>query len=84
MDINLPDISGFEALRLLRADPLTAHIPAVALSANAMPRDIGVWGKLQFLRGSCRCGYVAEILHSASIFFARYTKICADAYGIRE
>jgi CheY-like chemotaxis protein len=40
MDINLPGISGIEALRILRADPVTAHIPVVALSANAMPRDI--------------------------------------------
>ena len=40
MDINLPGISGIEALRVLRDDPLTAHIPVVALSANAMPRDI--------------------------------------------
>ena len=40
MDINLPGISGIEALNILRADPATAHIPVVALSANAMPRDI--------------------------------------------
>ncbi len=40
MDINLPGISGIEALKILRADPATAHIPIVALSANAMPRDI--------------------------------------------
>jgi CheY-like chemotaxis protein len=40
MDINLPGISGIEALRILRQDPATAHIPVVALSANAMPRDI--------------------------------------------
>jgi PAS domain S-box-containing protein len=40
MDINLPGISGIEALRILREDPATAHIPVVALSANAMPRDI--------------------------------------------
>ena len=40
MDINLPGISGLEAMKLLRLDPLTAHIPIVALSANAMPRDI--------------------------------------------
>jgi len=40
MDINLPDISGIEALRILRKDPMTAHIPVVALSANAMPHDI--------------------------------------------
>ena len=40
MDINLPGISGIEALQILRADPATAHIPVIALSANAMPRDI--------------------------------------------
>jgi CheY-like chemotaxis protein len=40
MDINLPGISGIQALRILRADPATAHIPVIALSANAMPRDI--------------------------------------------
>ena len=40
MDVNLPDISGIEAMEILREDPVTAHIPIVALSANAMPRDI--------------------------------------------
>ena len=40
MDINLPGISGIEAMQILRADPATAHIPVIALSANAMPRDI--------------------------------------------
>ena len=40
MDINLPGISGLEAMRVLRADPLTTHIPIIALSANALPRDI--------------------------------------------
>ncbi len=40
MDINLPGISGIEAMQILHADPTTAHIPIVALSANAMPRDV--------------------------------------------
>jgi len=40
MDINLPGISGIKALRILAEDPSTAHIPVVALSANAIPRDI--------------------------------------------
>jgi PAS domain S-box-containing protein len=40
MDINLPGISGVNALKILAEDPLTAHIPVIALSANAMPRDI--------------------------------------------
>ncbi|MBK8358167.1 MAG: PAS domain S-box protein [Comamonadaceae bacterium] len=40
MDIHLPGISGVEAMKVLRADPATAHIPIIALSANAVPRDI--------------------------------------------
>lgn len=40
MDINLPGISGIDAMRILQADPVTAHIPIVALSANAMQLDI--------------------------------------------
>jgi CheY-like chemotaxis protein len=40
MDINLPGMSGMQAMRLLRADSSTAHIPIIALSANAVPDDI--------------------------------------------
>jgi CheY-like chemotaxis protein len=40
MDLNLPGMSGFEVLAQLRRDPDTALIPVVALTANAMPRDI--------------------------------------------
>ncbi|MFN7121282.1 MAG: ATP-binding protein [Hydrogenophaga sp.] len=40
MDINLPGMSGLDAMKVLRGDPATAHIPIIALSANAVPRDI--------------------------------------------
>ena len=40
MDINLPGINGLKAMRILAEDLTTAHIPVVALSANAIPRDI--------------------------------------------
>jgi signal transduction histidine kinase/ActR/RegA family two-component response regulator len=40
MDINLPGVSGTDAMRILRAGSHTAHIPIVALSANAQPSDI--------------------------------------------
>lgn len=40
MDINLPIINGIKAMKILREDPATRHIPIIALSANAMPIDI--------------------------------------------
>ena len=40
MDINMPGLNGIEAMQILRADPSTAHIRVIALSANSMPQDI--------------------------------------------
>ncbi len=40
MDINLPGMSGIDAMQILRADPLTAHIPVIAVSASASKIDI--------------------------------------------
>ena len=39
MDLGLPGMDGFEATRQLKADPLTAHIPIVALTARALTTD---------------------------------------------
>jgi CheY-like chemotaxis protein len=50
MDINLPDISGFKALEILREDPATTHIPVIAISANAMPFDVERGLKAGFFR----------------------------------
>jgi len=50
MDINLPDMSGIDAMRILREDPATAHIPVVAVSANAMPHDIEMGIEAGFFR----------------------------------
>src|SRR4029079_14001642 len=40
MDVNVPGISGIAHLKILLADSSTAHIPIIALSANAVPHDI--------------------------------------------
>lgn len=39
LDINLPDIDGYEVARRLRLDPATAQMPVVALTANALKGD---------------------------------------------
>ena len=50
MDINLPGMSGLEAMKALRGDPTTAHIPVLALSAYALPRDIEIGLAAGFFR----------------------------------
>lgn len=50
MDINLPGISGLEALEILQKDPATRHIPVIAVSANAMPLAIECGLKAGFFR----------------------------------
>ncbi|MEO8342715.1 MAG: response regulator [Gallionella sp.] len=50
MDINLPDISGFEVMEKLREDAATADIPIIALSAHALPGDIAKGHEAGFFR----------------------------------
>ncbi len=40
LDLNLPDMTGFEVFRRLQADPRTKHIPCIAVSADAMPAQV--------------------------------------------
>ena len=54
MDITLPDISGIEAMEVLLKDTLTAHIPIVAMSANAMPDDVLKGMAAGFFRYICK------------------------------
>jgi CheY-like chemotaxis protein len=39
MDMSLPIIDGWEATRCVKADPATARIPVIALTAHAMVQD---------------------------------------------
>ena len=48
VDMQLPDFDGFEVLRRLRAQPATAALTCIALSANAMPEDIALALKAGF------------------------------------
>ena len=40
LDINLPGMDGFDVLKQLRQRDATKSIPVVAISANAMPKDL--------------------------------------------
>ena len=39
MDISIPELDGWEATAVLKADPATRHIPIVAVTAHALPED---------------------------------------------
>lgn len=39
MDLNLPDIGGYEAIRRIKATPTLDHIPIIAVTAYAMSGD---------------------------------------------
>jgi CheY-like chemotaxis protein len=40
LDINLPDMDGYAVMEILRAHEATRQIPVLAISANAMPKDL--------------------------------------------
>jgi CheY-like chemotaxis protein len=68
MDINLPGMSGIQAMRILGEDPVTALIPVVALSANAMPSDIAkglAAGFFRYLTKPIKVGEFMETMDHA-------------------
>ena len=67
MDINLPGISGIQALKILRENPATAHIPVLAISANAMPHDIKKGLEAGFLRYLTKPIKVAEFMDALDL-----------------
>jgi CheY-like chemotaxis protein len=73
MDINLPGISGIDALKALTDDPVTTHIPVIALSANAIPRDIEQGLQAGFFRYLTKPIKVVEFMHTVdeALNFAR-------------
>jgi PAS domain S-box-containing protein len=81
MDINLPGISGIDALKILHEDPATAHIPVIALSANAMPRDIEKGLLAGFFRYLTKPIKVNEFMNTldGALEFARQSAVLAQA-----
>ena len=89
MDINLPGISGIAAMKILREDTLTTHIPVLALSANAMSEDIkrgmeaGFFG---YLTKPIKISAFMEALDGALALAAKdgQTRISTDHRGHQE
>ena len=75
MDINMPGMSGIEAMEILRRDPSTAHTPIIALSANAMPHDIAKGLEAGFFNYITKPMKVNEFMASldAALSFAQLT-----------
>jgi PAS domain S-box-containing protein len=70
MDINLPGISGIQALKILRKDPLTTHIPVLAISANAMLGDITKGMEAGFFRYLTKPINVKEFMEALDVALA--------------
>ncbi len=79
-DINLPDINGFEVLKILHEDPITANIPVIALSANAMPIDIGRGLKAGFFRYITKPIKVNELMESIDLALVSRDQRSAGPY----
>lgn len=77
MDINLPGISGFEALEILRNDASTEHIPIIALSANAVPRDVKRGLDAGFFRYLTKPIKVPEFMDALDVALRRAAEIGA-------
>ena len=50
MDMNMPEMDGLEATRLIKKNPTTAHIPVLVVSAHAMPSYVA---KAKSFEGGC-------------------------------
>src|SRR6202044_3357626 len=70
MDINLPGISGLKVMSILSKDVATAHIPIIALSANANPRDIEKGLKEGFLKYLTKPIKVDELMETLDLGLA--------------
>jgi CheY-like chemotaxis protein len=77
MDIHLPGISGIDAMKILTTSQTTAHIPVIALSANAIPRDIEKGLEAGFFRYLTKPIKVNELLHTldSALDYAKTKKV---------
>lgn len=61
MDISVPEMDGWEATELLKADPKTKSIPIIAVTAHALPGD-----EERSMKAGCD-GYLAKPITPAAL-----------------
>lgn len=76
MDISIPIIDGYQATRILKADPATAAIPILALTAHAMTDD-----RARAMQAGCDA-YLAKPAEPRTVV-AEVRRLIADADGKR-
>ena len=74
MDINLPEVSGIDALAILKEDPVTAHIPVIALTSNAQVRDAEFGLEVGFYRYLTKPIRIPEFLATLDLALAFASK----------
>ena len=77
MDIQLPDIDGLEAIRQLRADPRTRHIPVIAVTAFAMRGDA------EIMKGAGFDGYITKPIRYQA-FLEEIESVVQKVRGARQ
>ena len=82
MDINLPGVNGIQALKLLAREPATAGIPVIALSANAMPRDIEKGLEVGFFHYLTKPIKVDEFMAAIDAALQRHTATADATSGL--
>ena len=76
MDIQLPEISGLEVTKRIKADPDIRHIPIIAVTAFAMKDD-----EEKILRAGCEA-YISKPISIADFLAAVRRFLNAEVVGI--
>lgn len=67
LDINLPDMSGYEVLKILKSNSATQHIPVIAITANATSTDYERAQKEDFFNYITKPFNIADLLDAINL-----------------